>query len=350
MYAKLFIKTAIVVLVINVALIGLITDQFAWLAVAAGNLIALFVLLFQERTVFQTSPPSTQRILFTSDVFAWISLGVGVIFAGIGERICPVMPSLIRWVLATGIFYLLSVAVFGLVPHFWRSSCVRVVSAVVILVGWAVLLLQTGRVTWQWVVHRYDRIVDWWQGRLQSVVIDESIPLPQEGGVVPPTLQEIVGEEDTDALFASWGDELVPSDTPSVDVENNVEASTRLFSAQITTQQGELTFWTFLPVLFETLAIPPSTNTYTFTNVSTTSPLYPSFVLARDYAMIGTATQPTTPITCQTLMILLGLAQRRDLTYTSSTVFDTFWSEAQARGYTATCSDRTAIATWAMLP
>jgi len=76
MYAKLLIKGAILLLVINVALVGVITSRLARLAVAIFNLIALFVLLFQERNVFQTAPPTNKRILFTDDVFGRISVGI----------------------------------------------------------------------------------------------------------------------------------------------------------------------------------------------------------------------------------------------------------------------------------
>ncbi len=82
MYAKLLIKGAVLLLVINVALVGVITSRLARLVVAIFNLIALFVLLFQERSAFQTSPSSTtpaKRILFTSDVFGRISIGIGCI-------------------------------------------------------------------------------------------------------------------------------------------------------------------------------------------------------------------------------------------------------------------------------
>lgn len=103
--------------------------------------------------------------------------------------------------------------------------------------------------------------------------------------------------------------------------------------------------------MFDTLDIPPSDNDYSFTYVVPSSVLYPSFVLARDYTMIGSNTHPETTITCQTLMVLLGLAQGWDLDYTSATVLDVYRQEAQERGYTSHgCSDRDAAAQWQYLP
>ena len=95
------------------------------------------------------------------------------------------------------------------------------------------------------------------------------IPTPASGDVQLP-------ENDTGALLT--GSVVFPIDEDRV--------GERIFMQADRSQEGSLTFATFLPVLFETFNIARSTNNYAFPTVSESNPLYPSFVLARDYNMI----------------------------------------------------------------
>lgn len=112
-----------------------------------------------------------------------------------------------------------------------------------------------------------------------------------------------------------------------------------------------LTFGNFLPLLVRTYNLVRPTTVYTFTHVAADSDLYDAFATARAYTMIGSATRPEQVIQCRHLMVLLGLAEDRQLTYNADNVFDVYWDYAESKGYTAYgCEDPLEIATFAMLP
>ncbi len=344
MYAKLLIKAAVLLLVINVALIGVITHHLPWLAVAIFNLIALFVLLFQERSVFQTTASPNKRILFTSDVFWWISLGIGIIIRGLSAYWETSMPPILLWVLWWALFYLLCVAVFGLSSTtYLRDSGVRVIGIVALLIVLGVMAQRFGIISVSSLNQSYNNLIGRRQHTLQGIVVDTDVVIPPQPvrieQVSPPVTTGNIQQPEN-----KTGNLVKPADTKNDD-------DGKIFNTSVSSKEGTLTFENFLPVLFATLDIPASTNNYTFTFVDRLSTLYPSFVLARDYSMIGTNINPQSNISCQTLMVLLGLAQKRGVTYTSATVLDAFWAEAVEKGYTAYgCDDRTAIAQRSDLP
>ncbi len=356
MYAKLLIKIAILVLVINVALAGIISHRGSRLVVALFNLIAIFVVLFQEREVFQTTPPSSKRILFTTDVFAWISIGIGIILAWCSRYWFPEFPSLLMGILCGGLFYLLTVGFFNLTSEdYWGDGSVRVIGTVVILILLGMIAQMMWFVSLQWLNNTYEKATMRRQNTLQSIVVDKEIVMPTpskntdwaEVGTWSMADTGSVGEDNWDA---NNNDEIVwePGDG---DWDNTNNSWERIFSSSVRAQQGALTYGTFLPVLFSTYHIPASTNNYTFTYVPSSSSVYPSFVLARDYTMIGTATHPESQLTCQTMMVLLWLIEKWDLSYNSDTVLDVFRNEAVKRGRTQYgCEERGATATWADLP
>lgn len=167
-------------------------------------------------------------------------------------------------------------------------------------------------------------------------------------------------EEDDDEIIIipppTTGDAQLPAATGdnvtgSLVVPDNDQTREREFMQSDRLQEGSLTFANFLPILFRTYNIAPSSNDYIFPTVSESNSLYPSFVLARDYTMIGNNTNPQSVITCQTLMVILGLVEGRNLNYTSATVLDVFRAEGGERGYTAYgCTDRDAVAQRENLP
>ncbi len=123
----------------------------------------------------------------------------------------------------------------------------------------------------------------WRQRTLQSIVMDEEVglpPQPEEDELIiiptPASGDVQLPENDTGALLT--GSVVFPIDEDRV--------GERIFMQADRSQEGSLTFATFLPVLFETFNIARSTNNYAFPTVSESNPLYPSFVLARDYNMI----------------------------------------------------------------
>ena len=149
------------------------------------------------------------------------------------------------------------------------------------------------------------------------------------------SLEENKNIEDI-ATWVSWENleaiEVWNWDMWSGDKKDNM--SKKLFNVSSLPEDTKLTFWNFLPLLVHTYGLPASEHSYNFSFVSKEDALYPVFAIARDYNMIGNATRPDQKILCKHLMVLLWLAEERELTYNASNVFDVFWKEAEKRWYT----------------
>lgn len=74
-----------------------------------------------------------------------------------------------------------------------------------------------------------------------------------------------------------------------------------------------------------------TTKNVRFTYVSSTSPYYPEWRTAYANKLIGTSTNPTKYIICDSYIVMKWLLEKRDVTYTSSTVLNKFRAEAVKR-------------------
>lgn len=77
---------------------------------------------------------------------------------------------------------------------------------------------------------------------------------------------------------------------------------------------GPLTYGSFLPILVDEFGLTaPATAQYGFTTIAASDPRYEAFRIARYRTMIGTSTSPDTQMRCGNLMVLIGLADNRDV-------------------------------------
>ena len=165
-------------------------------------------------------------------------------------------------------------------------------------------------------------------------------------------------EENSDGAWEGDLDDAGSNDEDNAgsNDEDNAGDSTawedRLFAVSNELLDVPLTFGNLLPRLLDAYDLPLTTDTsVVFTNVATSDSLYPAFATAYSYRMIGRATYPDQPILCQHLMVLLGLAEEWELSYTSANVFDVYWAEAERRWYTAYgCEELDQQALFANLP
>lgn len=142
-----------------------------------------------------------------------------------------------------------------------------------------------------------------------------------------------------------------PIDTGRVVLEGtDLRGDEELSPAMVEWQ--ELTYGNLLPLLVERYALTADTSrTADFVYVAEGSPLYEPFLIGKQYRMIGTNTSPESLVTCKHLMVLLGLAEGRAVSYSAGGIFDAYRQEAERRGYLqAGCDEMDQIATRDDLP
>jgi len=158
------------------------------------------------------------------------------------------------------------------------------------------------------------------------------------------SVSEIVEIEDT---VDEWSGALLEEDNDITIKEidallENIDINKDLAVDEVEDSQANdtqlLTFGNTLPVIVDTYNLWPANGVYSFTFVSQDSDLYEPFAVAREYAMIGSATNPNQPVLCKHLMVLIWLAEWRDVSG-STDVFNAYRTVAQERWYLASCSD-----------
>lgn len=283
-----------------------------------------------------------QRVLFNADVFRFISLWVGIRWTGLLKIYEGVFVVYFWWVvLGLGaIFYILSLLFFRM---YRGNSLFKDISAKIAL--WCVLLvvLIIGSAHIWWDIGTSLKQTWWnittWTNWL--IVSTKNITHLEE---------EKIGEKKS--VVFSW--EAVSWDLEDIEATSEIKehiGKKRLFDHLSLDSQTTLTFGNFLPLLVEKYSLPKSEHIYNFTYVGKDNDLYVPFSIARDYNMIGNATRPDQKILCKHLMVLLWLAEERELSYNAHNIFEVFWKEAEKRWYTDYgCEDLDQVATVANLP
>ncbi|MEI7477404.1 MAG: hypothetical protein WCJ81_02525 [bacterium] len=75
----------------------------------------------------------------------------------------------------------------------------------------------------------------------------------------------------------------------------------------------------------------------TFANISKTDALYGAFKAGYNARFYGLSVKPDAQVSCNVYFVLLGLAQKRQVTYNSSNIFAAYAEYAQKEGATHGC-------------
>lgn len=338
MYTRLLVSFYVVIFGINCALLG-IGLHLAWLVIlSVVNMVALFLILFQQRSLFVSVFPE-ERVLFSREVFSWIAIWFWSIVAYWCGSTESVQTFLLYAVLWWGVFYMIALRLFGMTPKGYRSR--RYVHLCLLLLLGALLWTQSA-----WIARSYgddlattkSSIIAWWDRVWSETMALLTSTQPEDDQLAWPLPP--VGAPTTWALPAEQPQAL-PEDTPPT--------STKLFSAQERAGQV-LTYSSFLPALVSVYGLVAPASQPVFAHVPPTSSLYEPYRVAYAKRMIGSYTNPASEIKCKHLMVLLWLAEWRTVT-PSETIFDAYRQQAQSKGYLrGWCITQENLAHWEDLP
>jgi hypothetical protein len=125
------------------------------------------------------------------------------------------------------------------------------------------------------------------------------------------------------------------SETPSQQTEDP--------STQTSTSNGEkdtttaLTFAQVVPALVKKFNLAVPGWTVSFANIPSSSPLYNDFKAWYAARFFGPGINPNATVSCNVYFVMIWLAQKRDVTYNSNTIFTAFRDAAAARNQLYGC-------------
>lgn len=100
-----------------------------------------------------------------------------------------------------------------------------------------------------------------------------------------------------------------------------------------------LSYRQVLPLLLKKYSIPFATTkpAVTFQYISYSDSSYPYFKASYYKKLVGKTVKPDSIMKCKTLIVMKGILEGRNVSYTSATVFDAFWAEAVKREALGSC-------------
>jgi len=98
-----------------------------------------------------------------------------------------------------------------------------------------------------------------------------------------------------------------------------------------------LTFARVVPAIVTAYKLPVPSGSINFANIPSTSPVYNAFKAGYGAKFFGASINPDNLVSCNVYFVMLGLAQKRDVDYTSDTIFTVYAKEAAARGQARGC-------------
>ncbi|MFA7717419.1 MAG: hypothetical protein WC875_01785 [Candidatus Absconditabacterales bacterium] len=144
--------------------------------------------------------------------------------------------------------------------------------------------------------------------------------------------QELTG--DLAMIFSGMGN----SDAVSGNTDVVIPTGTAEPTIVITPTGKSLTMIDMIKYLLEKYNIPlVTTQNISFTSMSKTSTDYPYFRTAYAQHLIGTTTSPSKLALCDTYIVMKGLLEKWNISYTSATVMQRFRSYAEAQGVLNGC-------------
>ncbi len=133
MYTRLLVNFFVVIFGINCAFVGIVMDWYWIVVLSVVNMVALFVILFQNSSLFASVFPE-ERILFSRDVFGWLAMWFGGVMTYFFVQWEGSTDFFLYALLWGGCFYVLSVWLFRMAPRVYRSRW-YINSLLVVLIG-----------------------------------------------------------------------------------------------------------------------------------------------------------------------------------------------------------------------
>lgn len=113
-----------------------------------------------------------------------------------------------------------------------------------------------------------------------------------------------------------------------------VQPDTTLETQPNTTERNNTTALTFaqvVPVLVDKFKLPVPSWSINFTNIASNSSIYNAFKAWYAARFFGPSINPSSTVSCNVYFVMLWLAQKWDVNYTSSTIFTAYRAEAEKR-------------------
>lgn len=138
-------------------------------------------------------------------------------------------------------------------------------------------------------------------------------------------------QETSSDVFSGTTEPIIQEETGTViDTKNNEPLPTD--TTPIATTKGNQKLMDAVVYLLKRYNIPLITKQdMSFTYVTFKNPYYPQWRTAYANKLIGKTTNPSKYIVCDSYIVMKWLLEKRNITYTPSTVLSKFWAEAVSR-------------------
>ncbi len=168
-----------------------------------------------------------------------------------------------------------------------------------------------------------------------GLVLSGENTTPTTGETLVATGQELIDDATESNIVDT---DLTPAyEADPVETTTNTTTTT---SSTASLPSGLLTYADVIPYLVTTHNLTKAwSSNPTFTNISTTNSLYSPFAIAASRGMIGGNINPGSNVSCNTYLVLKGIAQWRQVTYPAGSPFAAYRAEAVRRWVVNGCAD-----------
>lgn len=257
-----------------------------------------------------------------------------------------VLPSL--WLIGFGILNIITLMIFALLTankNTPQNKKVRIITALILL-SIAVVRWLT-QLWWQastWLHNKVfapsqeETTTSWdimWSGNTSGEIpsidlvtgnIDINSLTSWQKDPVPTYPETTTGETQKNDIF--WQTEEVKPTTTSTPTPTTTNNSFK----EALPAKWTLNYAQVIPYLVGTYSLKNTSNkNTTFKNISKSNDLYTSFNIAASKSMIGGDINPTSKLSCNTYMVLKGIAAGRKVEYSAGNPFSAYRKEAEKR-------------------
>lgn len=239
-------------------------------------------------------------------------LGVAPIIYAVSLSLAEEISVLIVFGLLNTIVLLIFSLLFSNLPRQKKTVWFAIIGGILLLgvvIGWFYKM-------WAGISNRlYDQTL--------APIIDE-ITTPESGDNTTTSGTNAIFSGDESIDWDDWA--LEEEGEPEEEIQGlDEEASKEDWTASETSpkyttvlpDQGVLNYAQVIPYLIDTYNLTKrGANDFTFASIATNNVLYVPFNIAASYSMIGTTINPSGKVSCNTYLVLKGIAQDREVSYT----------------------------------
>lgn len=151
----------------------------------------------------------------------------------------------------------------------------------------------------------------------------------------------------------SWDVTKTDNETPPVETKvEDTKAPDNTITTETTPTKDNtstLTFAQVVPALVKHFNLQVPNWSINFANIASSSPLYNDFKAWYAARFFGPSINPNNTVSCNVYLVMIWLAQKRQVTYNSTNIFDAYRAAAQERNQTFGCEAGASV-TQANLP